>query len=402
MTLRSFFIDFDSYFASVEQALRPELRGKPVAVLPVQTESTCCIAASYEAKAYGVKTGTRVFEARRLCPQIEFVTARHEEYIRYHHRLVAAIDACIPVDAVLSIDEMRCSLTGSWRNEEKARHVAEQVRNAVAQVGSMTCSIGIAPNAFLAKMASKMNKPNGVTVIHQKDLPHALCRLPLSDLHGVGRRMLVRLQQEGVRSVADLYAADRKTLRRVWGGIDGERLYDELRGLVVHRPATTRSTIGHSHVLPPNLRRDDKAMAVLDRLLQKAAWRLRHMKYEAGGLNLHLRYRGEGGWYAQQQFSPTQDTLQLLRSLREIWLQRPRGRTLLSVGVTLTHLVPAQFCTADMFQHQHQRDRLHQAMDELNTRYGCHTVYYGGAHTARSAAPMRIAFTQIPDPQREK
>ena len=119
MTLRSFFIDFDSYFASVEQALRPELKGRPVAVLPVETDTTCCIAASYEAKAYGVKTGTRVFEARRLCPEIIFVEARHDEYIHYHHRLVAAIDSCIPVDAVLSIDEMRCSLTGSWRMNKK-------------------------------------------------------------------------------------------------------------------------------------------------------------------------------------------------------------------------------------------------------------------------------------------
>jgi len=403
MTLRSFFIDFDSYFASVEQSLRPELYGRPVGVVPVATDATCCIAASYEAKRFGVKTGTRVFDARRMCPEIVFVEARHAEYIHFHHRLVAAIDTCIPVDSVLSIDEMSCSLTGSWRDETKARAVAEQVKQAVAKVGSMTCSIGVAPNPFLAKMASKMNKPDGITIIRQDDLPQALCRVPLGELHGIGRRMQDRLRQCGIATVAELYTASRETLRRIWGGVEGERMYEELRGKMVHRPEATRSSIGHSHVLPPYLRRDDKALAVLHRLLQKAAWRLRHMEYEAGALSLQLRYRGEGGWFAQEQFSPTQDTLQLLRLLRQMWSQRPRGRTLLAVGVTLNNLVPAMYCTADLFsQQESDRSGLNRAMDELNRRYGSHTVYFGGAHDAREAAPMRIAFTQIPDPHMEQ
>lgn len=402
MTLRSFFIDFDSYFASVEQAIRPELQGRPVAVVPVDTETTCCIAASYQAKAYGVKTGTRVSEARRLCPSIVFVEARHEQYIHYHHRLVAAIDACIPVDAVLSIDEMRCSLTGSWQDETKALKVAEQVKQAVAKVGSMTCSIGIAPNTFLAKMASKLNKPDGVTVIHEHQLPYALTRLRLGELHGIGSRMQSRLNREGVHSVHDLYNVSRAEMRQIWGGIEGERLYDELRGKWVQRPEGTRSSIGHSHVLPPVLRRDDKALAVLHRLLQKAAWRLRHLGYDTGHLCLDLRYRGDGNWQTQEQFVPTQDTRALLRVLKKLWAQRPRGKTLLAVGVSLHKLIPAQYSTADLFDTTPNRQRLHQALDGLNRRFGGNTVYYGGAHNALNAAPMRIAFTQIPDPYLER
>ena len=108
MGVRWLFLDLNSYFASVEQELRPELRGKPVAVLPVMTDRTSCIAASYEAKAFGIKTGTRVSDAKQLCPQIKLVEARHAVYVRYHHKIVEAVESCVPNAAVVSIDEMAC------------------------------------------------------------------------------------------------------------------------------------------------------------------------------------------------------------------------------------------------------------------------------------------------------
>ena len=106
LPLRALYVDFNSYFASVEQQLRPELRGRPVGVLPVLAETTCCIAASYEAKAFGVKTGTPVYEARKRCPGIVLLEARPPLYVEMHHRLVATVESCTPVGRVLSIDEM--------------------------------------------------------------------------------------------------------------------------------------------------------------------------------------------------------------------------------------------------------------------------------------------------------
>ena len=103
------FVDLNSFFASCEQENRPELRNRPVAVVPLEAETTCCIAASYEAKVFGVKTGTLVGEARRMCPGIVFVEARHDLYVEFHHRIVAAVESCLPVTAVLSIDEMALS-----------------------------------------------------------------------------------------------------------------------------------------------------------------------------------------------------------------------------------------------------------------------------------------------------
>ena len=106
------FVDMNSYFASVEQDSRPELRGRPVAIVPMMADTTCCIAASYEAKAFGVKTGTIVADANRMCPEIVLVEARHEIYVDFHHRIVEAVESCLPVTAVLSIDEMACRLLG--------------------------------------------------------------------------------------------------------------------------------------------------------------------------------------------------------------------------------------------------------------------------------------------------
>src|SRR5271169_855596 len=110
LSLRWLYVDFNSYFASVEQQLRPELRGKPIAVVPVETDSTCAIAASYEAKAFGVKTGTPIYEAKRLCPALTCVLARHERYVEFHRRLIDEIERHIPVTAVCSIDEVACRL----------------------------------------------------------------------------------------------------------------------------------------------------------------------------------------------------------------------------------------------------------------------------------------------------
>ena len=182
MALRSLFVDFNSYFASVEQHLRPELRGKPVAVVPVKAETTCCIAASHEARKFGIKTGTRVSDARHMCPGLQIVEARPALYVELHHKLIAAVESCIHVEEVWSIDEMPCELTGRLQKREKACELALKIKKTIAgDVGSeLRCSVGIAPNSFLAKTASDMQKPDGLVVIEQQDLPQCLHRLKCS------------------------------------------------------------------------------------------------------------------------------------------------------------------------------------------------------------------------------
>ena len=149
--LRWLFLDLNSYFASVEQELVPSLRGRPMAVVPVVADTTCCIAASYEAKAFGVKTGTQVGEAKRMCPGIELVEARHELYVDYHNRIVEAVETVVPVSSVMSIDEMACRLMGREQPLLAALDLAQRVKTKIRDtVGStLRCSVGLAPNRYL-------------------------------------------------------------------------------------------------------------------------------------------------------------------------------------------------------------------------------------------------------------
>lgn len=422
--LRSLFIDFNSYFASVEQQLNPALRGRPLGVLPVMAETSCCIAASVEAKTFGVKTGTCVAEARRLCPGIHFVLADHAKYVQVHQLAVAAVDRIAPVRQVLSIDEMECELTGRWRERERAMQLAKQVKVEVQRsVGEcLRSSIGIAPNTLLAKLASDMHKPDGLTVIELHELPRRLFNLTLSDIQGIGPRMRERLARCGIDTLQALYAAPRDVLVTAWGGLAGSDMYDKLRGQWYGPRVTTTQSLGHSHVLPPELRTPEGARQVLHRLTQKAAMRLRKQGFYATALQVFVRcahrWQHEPGCERYTRLGETQDTAVLLNVLEQLWssglhrMQRP-----LMVGVQLCGLVPASQHTPDLFEHaltaspqdtgntptqqnhpnQRNRTRLLAAVDALNRQHGKNTVYFGSAHHALDTAPMRIAFNRIPD-----
>ena len=295
MTLRCLFVDFNSYFASVEQYDDARLLGRPVGVVPVMAETTCCIAASYEAKAFGVKTGAQVREARRLCPDIVLIQARPARYIELHHQLMAAIEDCIHHEQPPSIDEVPCKLMGRERQRENAEAIARRIKVTLLERGfspAIRCSIGIAPNGFLAKTASDMQKPDGLTVIEQDALPQALHTLELRDLCGIGLSMERRLHDAGIFSVVQLCAASPRQLRAAWGSVDGERYAALLRGIDLPDKPTRRSSVGHSHVLGPELRSLPGARSVLFKLLAKTAMRLRKLEYLTGGMQIRVRFVG--------------------------------------------------------------------------------------------------------------
>lgn len=137
--LRWLYVDFNSYFASVEQELDPRLRGKPVAVVPVQTDSTCAIAASYEAKAYGIRTGTPVHEAKAICPGLICVLAQHEKYVDYHHRILKEMENHIPVTAVCSIDEVACRLMDNENSVERSSHIPRSIKRGLRVMSENMC-----------------------------------------------------------------------------------------------------------------------------------------------------------------------------------------------------------------------------------------------------------------------
>lgn len=398
-------LDLNAFFASCEQQERPELRGLPIAVVPLLAETTCCIAASYVAKRFGVKTGTQVAEARRLCPGLVVVEARPPLYVHYHDRIRACIDRLVPVEVAGSIDEFICDLPAGYKTPLKALEIARAVKRAMAQeLGAcLTCSIGIAPNAWLAKVASDMQKPDGLVLIESTDLPYILHGLALRDLCGIGPNMELRLHRAGIRSVQQLCAASKPELRRAWGGIEGELMYQRLRGEPVPLHESARSSLGHSHVLPPARRNGVDARAILHRMLQKAAMRLRRYELAASTMQVSVRFIGRAGrsrWTVDASFNHSDDTVQLTHHLDGLWAGYPGSRpgsNPLHVGVVLGGLVERAHLTLPIFAAERPRPQLMQAVDRLNTRFGKNTLYFGAAHKGRDDAPMRIAFTRIPD-----
>jgi DNA polymerase IV len=416
-SVRWLFLDLNSYFASIEQQLQPRLRSRPVIVVPVMTDTTCAIAASYEAKAFGIKTGTLVGEAKHLCPGLEIVEGRHDLYVRYHHKIIRAVEHCVPVSAVPSIDEMAVNLMGreqSLVNALKlARAIKQSIRDHVGQ--TLRCSIGLAPNRYLAKIASDMDKPDGLVALTPDILAPALSRLQLRDLPGIGARMERHLHRHNIRSMPQLLALDREQMSHVWGGIGGEKLWHWLHGEDFNNTALEHpKSISHSHVLPPELRTVEGARAVAHKLLHKAALRLRTAELWTTNVSLFIRFlvpksstasssRLRVAWSRAIPVIECQDSQTLIEALVKLWDLRPKGPAFqkpFHVGVWLGDLVPDQLHTLNLFSNletESRRTRLSNVMDTLNHKYGLGAVMPGGMLLAKAAAPTRIAFTAIPD-----
>ena len=419
-------IDLNSFFASVEQQLHPEFRGKPTAVVGTMADTGTIIAASYECKAVGVKTGTKVAEAKKLIPDIIFVNGSHTQYAEYSHNIAAAVERVCPVAHTPSIDEMVCELMGRERQPAQARAIAFAIKQAIKNdVGeTLRCSIGMAPNRYLAKIASDMQKPDGLIGLLPSQLPRAIAHLDLRDLPGVGARTEARLNAKGIHTMPELLALDRNGMHRLFHSVWGDRMYHWLRG---HNTgddgapvsSDVQKSLGHSHVLGPEHRSQEGAWAVAHKLLHKAAMRLRMEKFYAGTLGVTIKYSlsreqvgrvgtrvkkhtsgiTQTGWAMEAKFRPCQDTLSFLHALQGMWNQRPNDeehQKPFFVGVTLRNLIPEDEMQTMLFEEPGNRRELSATMDKLNLKYGHSTLHFAGMLPARDSAPTRIAFTQIP------
>ena len=409
MTLNWLYLDLNSYFASVEQQINKRLRDKPVAVVPCLTDATCAIAASYEAKAYGIKTGTMIYEAKRLCPKLICVKANHENYVDYHHKILTEIEKYIPIEIVASIDEVACRLMGKQCQENEVRQLAKNIKQGLQKkIGKyIRCSIGIAPNRFLAKTASNLEKPDGLQVLYTQDVPERIKHFKLSDLTGIGRAMEYRLQRSGILSIEELYKISPKHMRKLWGSVQGERFWYMLRGVEIPIDTTQRRTIGHSHVLEPKFRQADLAQQVMSRLLLKAASRLRRLQYYAK--NLSISFRTENGLRMQgtKKFYRACDNITLLNEGTKIWndlIKKNQIRSVKKISVTLFNLKKKTELQPDLFTTIHQQhlterfESLSEAMDTINSRFGRDSIALGNIpNQIQSFSGTRIAFTRIPD-----
>lgn len=392
------FVDLNSYFASIEQELAPELRGPPIVIAPVDADTTCCIAASYQAKAYGIKTGTGVDEAKVLCPHVIIVQARPRLYVEFHHKIIAAIERCVPIQQVMSCDEFACQLMGRERHLLRALDIAYAIKQEIRTTIGITlrCSIGLAPNRLLAKVAGEMQKPDGLMMLLRQNLPQSLYSLELSDIHGIGPRMEKRIRFAGITTMRDLCQLSRDKMSALWGSVWGDRLWLWLRGEdFLEPPDKPLQTLSRQHILAPSCRTPERARGVALKLLHSTARKMRRNDLWAGGVFLRVGFFDRPAFETGIRIPPCHDSHTLQAHMAELWKRLP-SYTPADIAVGLTHLDTEP--QADLFTvpAPDARERVVSAVDDMNARYGLNTVYLASIHDVRKEAPTRVPFGPPP------
>lgn len=386
------FLDMNSFFASVEQQVQPTLRGRPVGVAPYIGNTGCIIAASYEAKQMGVKI-CQVGEAKKICPQITIIEAQPALYMIYHKKIRKVIESFTPYFEAKSVDEFAIRLTPLDQNREKSTELALKLKKAIAEeVGDyLKCSIGIAPSVFLAKMASELKKPDGLTIIELKDLNNFYHSLKLQDLTGINWRTEASLQRFKINSPSDLYDKSLEELVRLLKHM-GRLWYFRLRGYEVDDHVIKSKTIGHSHVLAPEFRTQEGAVAILRKLIFKAGYRLRKEDYCAGGISLVINFLDDQSFSVSRKFPVFSDNQSFLQNTYELlkncsW----RGRPIL-VAVSSFDLQRKSSEQISIFADLEKSKSLSLVLDKINDEFGAETVFPASMHTAKDSAPDRIPF----------
>ena len=409
--LKWLYLDFNSYFATIEQQINPSIREKPVAIVPTLTDYTCAIAASYEAKKLGIKTGTMIYQAKKVCPNLICIKADHEKYIAYHHKLIEEINRYIPIESICSIDEVVCKLIGIECNPKKAVSIATSIKSGILKnVGDyISCSIGISVNRFLAKTASNLQKPNGLKILYKEDVPNRIKHLKLSDLTGIGKRMEYRLNLANIRTISSLYQLSPKNMRKIWGSVQGERFWNMLKGNEVEEIATKTSTIGHSHVLHPDWRNPSLAKYILRRLVLKAASRLRRKAYFCKKIKIHIKIKSGQYLEGKKKFNKLNDSITLLEKSDIIWekiIKSYKLKKIKQISVILYDLELSESSQTNFLnllnpraeQSLQKRNCLSNIMDDINSRFGRDSITLGSLPKSMNQfSGTKVAFTRIPD-----
>ena len=227
MASRILHIDMDAFYASVEQVDHPELTGKPVIVGGSQRGVVA--AASYEARKFGVRSAMPIFEAKRLCPHGVFLPVRRRRYQEVSHQVMEILDTISPLVEQVSIDEAFIDITGTESLHGPEIALIGKIKDAIRKRTSLTCSIGIAPNRFLAKIASEMNKPDGWTIIKDEDVAALMQKLPVNKIPGIGPKTAQVMKELGVQTAVDVlrFSQEFWVKRLGKGGID---LYERAQG----------------------------------------------------------------------------------------------------------------------------------------------------------------------------
>ncbi|MCR4348105.1 MAG: DNA polymerase IV [Sulfuricaulis sp.] len=397
-------IDMNAFFASVEQRDFPELRGKPVGVTNGEVGTTL-ITCSYEARAFGVKTGMRVYEARRLCPKLIQRPARPKVYAAVSTRIMYALRDISPDIEVFSVDEAFIDVTHCQRLHGSPEHIAQLARQRIHDIsGGLPCSIGLAGNKSTAKIASDLKKPNGLTLIPPWEARERLNEIPMEKLCGLGPHIAEFLSLYGARTCGDVARLPLTVLARRYG-VTGKYLWLACQGRDTE-PLLTEvappKSVGHGKVLPPHTASAPVIEVYLRHMCEKVAARLRRYDMQAGRLYVGLRLEASGETVDQLFALPygPPDGKRLFGLALKFLRCRWQGEAVTHVQVTALRLRGA--CgQLELFPARDNRvTRRVGAIDRINLRYGEFTVA-PATLLERSTMPNVIAPAWRPDGHRQ-
>lgn len=400
-------VDLNSCFATIEQQANPLLRGKPVAVGAYTSPGGCILAASYEAKRLGVKTGMRVGEGRVLCPNLIVLPSDPPKYRFINRKFLALLGQYTADIEVKSIDEMVLSFLGSpslnhlsdpIRISEAMRSTAQEIKLRIkSEIGEwLTVSIGIAPNRYLAKIGSGLHKPDGLDEICRDNIEKILSTLELEDLCGIKKGNGGRLRTSGIRTTLDFYHADIKTLRRAFRSVVGYHWWLRLHGWEADDREFGTKSVGHSYALyKPYFPTDPPLHQILCQLVEKMGQRLRGMGYGARGIHVSVLYRDWSGWnHGETLGSTLYASRDFYKEALRILLTAPE-RPVRILAVSCFSLTDINLGQLGLFEDDTKKRALTQALDGIHKRWGDFVVTPARMLSMEKRVTDRIAFGNV-------
>ena len=376
-------VDMDAFYAAVEVMDDPALSGKPVIVGGTPEGRGVVSAASYEARKFGVHSAMSAYRARKLCPDGVFVWPRMSRYAELSREIRAVFEQYTPIIEPISLDEAFLDVTGSQRLFGPPTRIGRAIKLRIREEVGLVASVGVAPNKYLAKLASDLEKPDGFVVIGSEEAGARLAPLPVSRLWGVGKKTQEALARMGIHLISDLLAMpDNKLEARV--GVYANRLKNLARG-VDDRPVVA----GHEHksisaetTFSHNIGDPDELRACLDQLVEKVAKRVRQHRFAAHTISIKARYPDfttvTRALTLSEATAQSHTIREAARGLLENRLERER-RPLRLLGVAASNLIRSEGTQALLFQdvRDAKEDKMDEVMDELQERFGSDVIHRG-------------------------
>jgi len=391
-------VDMNAFYCSVHEAVEPNLyKDKPTAVAgSVELRRGIIVTSSYTARGLGVRTGMQVREALKLCPELIVIQPDFDLYREFSNRFMTIASSYTPLIEAVSIDECYMDITGS-KLFGTPLEIAAELQRRIQDELNLPCSIGVAPNKLLAKMASDMKKPNGISVLRLRDVPKLLWPMPCAELFGIGRSTADKLDRLHISSLGQLAAADEHVLRGAFG-ITGEWLKQAANGIDISpvNPIREQSkSIGHTTTLPKDFTDIQDIHRVFLNLADQVCRRLRRQKLLAQTIQITMRDPSMKTITRSHTLQvPTEHIEHVLAEASQLFENHwTIGDPVRLLGITLQNLIPKEESALqlDMFDYTKQpnREKLNETMDRLRDKFGEQAILTAGMLSDDPSALIR-------------